>query len=87
MKRRSFLQKAIPTTLTLPSFFNPFSVKAYQGASPFLQLSGLEADTDKVIVLIQLNGGNDGLNMVIPLDRYSSYYSARSNVAIPEKKY
>lgn len=86
MKRRSFLQKAIPTTLTLPSFFNPFSVKAYQGASPFLQLSGLEADTDKVIVLIQLNGGNDGLNMVIPLDRYSSYYSARSNVAIPEKK-
>ena len=33
-----------------------------------------------------MNGGNDGLNMVLPIDTYSSYRNARSNVAIPENK-
>ena len=28
--------------------------------------------TDHVLVLIQLNGENDGLNTVIPLDQYSN---------------
>ena len=48
-----------------------------------LQLSG---DSDNVLVLIQLNGGNDGLNMVIPKSNYSGYVNARSNIAIPENK-
>ena len=43
-------------------------------------------DTDHVFVLIQLAGGNDGLNMVIPLDMYANYYNARTNVAIPQSK-
>ena len=43
-------------------------------------------DTDHVFVLIQLAGGNDGLNMVIPLDVYANYYNARTNVAIPQSK-
>jgi uncharacterized protein (DUF1501 family) len=43
-------------------------------------------ENDHVLVIIQLNGGNDGLNTVIPLDGYASYFNARSNIAIPEKK-
>ena len=43
-------------------------------------------DTDHVLVLIQLAGGNDGLNMVIPLDMYANYYNARTNVAIPQSQ-
>ena len=39
-----------------------------------------------VLVLIQLNGGNDGLNTVIPLQYYDAYHSARANIAIPEDK-
>jgi uncharacterized protein (DUF1501 family) len=46
----------------------------------------MTTDTDKVLVLVQLNGGNDGLNMVLPRDNYSLYINARSNVAIPEAK-
>ena len=43
-------------------------------------------DTDHVLVIVQLAGGNDGLNMVIPRDNYSAYFNARSNIAIPENK-
>ncbi len=42
--------------------------------------------TDKVLVIIQLNGGNDGLNTVIPISEYSKYMNARNNIAIPENK-
>jgi uncharacterized protein (DUF1501 family) len=41
-------------------------------------------DSNRVYVLIQLSGGNDGLNTVIPLDQYSTYKSLRTNIAIPE---
>jgi uncharacterized protein (DUF1501 family) len=37
-------------------------------------------------VLVRLAGGNDGLNMVIPLDVYTNYYNARTNVAIPQSQ-
>jgi uncharacterized protein (DUF1501 family) len=37
-------------------------------------------------VIIQLNGGNDGLNTVLPINQYGQYYNARTNIAIPEKK-
>jgi uncharacterized protein (DUF1501 family) len=66
--------------------FGGYSLKAY-GRSPFLdRLVASSVDTDHVLVLIQLNGGNDGLNMVIPLDQYGAYQSARSNIAVVENQ-
>ncbi len=44
------------------------------------------AGGDRVLVLIQLSGGNDGLNTVIPLEYYPAYHQARTNIAIPEEK-
>ncbi|WP_109694473.1 DUF1501 domain-containing protein [Chitinophaga deserti] len=83
MKRRDFLRYTAPASI-LPTFINGFSIKAF-AASPFLAaLEKTALDNDHVLVMIQLNGGNDGLNMVIPLDQYSKYQSARSNIAIPE---
>ncbi len=68
----------------LPLVLGGFSVKAY-GRSPLLDsILQSSVDIDRVLVLIQLNGGNDGLNTVIPLDQYSLYNNARSNIAIPE---
>src|SRR5712675_1484729 len=49
-------------------------------------LMGTYTDTDKVLVLIQLSGGNDGLNMVIPIEFYADYFNARQNIAIPQNK-
>lgn len=40
--------------------------------------------TDRVLELVQLNGGNDGLNMVIPIDQYSALANARNNILIPQ---
>ena len=39
---------------------------------------------DRALVLIQLSGGNDGLNTLIPVDQYGLYKSYRPNVAISD---
>ena len=88
MKRRDFVKHSLPASITLPALINGFSVKAFTGSSPLVQalLGSPPTETDKVLVLVQLNGGNDGLNMVIPIEFYANYYNARKNIAIPQNK-
>jgi uncharacterized protein (DUF1501 family) len=86
MKRRAFLKTLAPASAIFPALLGGFNVKAYGAVSPFLQgLAGAE-DNDHVLVLVQLSGGNDGLNTVIPLETYGNYYNLRSNIAISESK-
>ena len=40
--------------------------------------------SNRKIVLINLAGGNDGLNTIIPIDQYADYYQLRPNLAIPD---
>jgi uncharacterized protein (DUF1501 family) len=69
MKRRDFFKQSLPAAVTIPALINGLSVKAYTSNSPLMQaLLGATTDTDKVFVIIQMNGGNDGLNMVIRLN-------------------
>ena len=44
------------------------------------------AETDNILILVRLMGGNDGLNTVIPIDQYDLYREARPNIYIPESK-
>lgn len=44
------------------------------------------ADTDSILILIRLSGGNDGLSTVIPINQYDTYANARPNIYIPESK-
>ncbi|HEY4612227.1 MAG TPA: hypothetical protein VII11_04535, partial [Bacteroidota bacterium] len=82
MNRRDFLKRSVPVT-AIPFLLNGFSLKAY-GRAPFLQtLVAAAAATDRVLVLVQLGGGNDGINTVVPLDQDSTYMNVRSNIAIP----
>ena len=86
MRRRDFLGKALPAGIVLPSLINGFTFKAF-GESPLISaLTAATTETDHVLVLIQLNGGNDGLNMVVPLDQYDNLANARSNIILPQSK-
>lgn len=82
MKRRKFIKTMAPVAI-MPALLKPFSVKAFPSAG---MLSGMLSNlpNDHVLVLIFLNGGNDGLNTVVPLDQYSKLAAARSNVLLPE---
>ena len=80
MKRRNFLK----ASSLLPLGISGFGFKNLSG-TPFLASLGLKAATnDNILVLVQLNGGNDGLNTIIPLDQYTNLSKARSNVLIDE---
>lgn len=87
MKRRTFLKKTIPAATVIPAVLEGYSVRAFTGHSSLMQSLLLPpVDTDHVLVIVQLNGGNDGLNTVIPISNYSAYFNARSNIAIPENR-
>jgi len=83
MKRRDFFKNTIP--IVLPALVNGFSLRAWASA-PLLFPPTRGPGEDRVLVLIQLSGGNDGLNTVIPLEYYAAYQKARPNIAIPEEK-
>ncbi len=88
MKRRNFLQYAA-SSLALPILIDGFGARAYARPSSLVQsLVDLAAQSDRVLVIIQLQGGNDGLNTVIPLDQMGVYTSPtfRQNIAIPAAK-
>ncbi len=68
---------------SLPTFFGGFSVAAMPSS---LMSSLINDDSDRVLVLIDLNGGNDGLHTFIPLDGYDNLANARDNIIIPENK-
>jgi len=72
MRRRDFL-KHTASAAVLPSIIDGFSVKAFSTSPMLAALQGAATDNDHVLVMIQLTGGNDGLNMVIPLDIQPPY--------------
>ena len=58
-------------------------IPAYAIKSSWSRSIGL---TDKVLVLLQLNGGNDGLNTLIPLDQYANLFKHREDIILSENE-
>jgi uncharacterized protein (DUF1501 family) len=44
------------------------------------------AGEPRILVVIELVGGNDGLNTIIPLKQYDTYASFRTRIAIPKEQ-
>ncbi|MEO0469768.1 MAG: DUF1501 domain-containing protein, partial [Bacteroidota bacterium] len=85
MKRRTFLQRTTAAA-TVPVLLGGFPVQVLGKNNSLLALSQNAAINDRVLVLVQLNGGNDGLNTVLPLDQYTNLSAVRSNVLIPDNQ-
>ena len=81
MKRRQFIKNVALTSASLPFVSNGFGMQALS-QKLFNFSTGAE---DRVLVMIRLNGGNDGLNTVIPLDQYANLMMHRSEIIIPHE--
>lgn len=74
MKRRDFLKQAslASTAMMVPSFLTGSSLgKLYKNRA------------GKILVVVQLSGGNDGLNTIVPY-RNDIYYRNRPDLGIPK---
>ncbi|WP_222983019.1 DUF1501 domain-containing protein [Flagellimonas meishanensis] len=81
--RRSFIQAL--GIAGSGSMFLGSSLVSASAPSP-LTAAIAQAETDNILILIRLSGGNDGLSTVIPIQQYDSYANARPNIYIPESK-
>ncbi len=79
MKRRQFIQ-------SVPVAVGGMTVTAYASSPMLRALSASLYDTDRILVVVQLNGGNDGLNTVFPLDQYDTLLQFRGNLLMPKDK-
>src|SRR5215212_5456061 len=75
VKRRQFLQAG---SLATASFMVPKFLKAFEKGQ-------LVPPGNKVLIVLQLSGGNDGLNTVIPI-RNDIYYKVRPKLGIPKEQ-
>jgi uncharacterized protein (DUF1501 family) len=75
IKRKEFIQLG---SLATASMFVPKFLKAFESKS-------LVPPGNKVVVVLQFSGGNDGLNTVIPV-RNDLYYKARPKLGIEKGK-
>ncbi len=80
MKRRNFLKIASPLAAA-PLVLNGLPVRTFATQN---MLASLSCDpTDRVMVIVHLNGANDFINTFVPLNQHSTYAGHRPNLYIP----
>jgi uncharacterized protein (DUF1501 family) len=83
--RREFLRSGVilaSAAITVPSFISGTASAMSQALGALSSLPGVP--DDHVLVVLQLSGGNDGLNTVVPYG-HPEYYRARAGIGIAEK--
>jgi len=87
MTRREFIKKGLTMVtvgMTAPSFITRTALAMNNPWDVSQVTSQPGIPDDRILVVVQLGGGNDGLNTVIPLGN-DAYYRVRPNLAIPQK--
>ncbi len=84
MDRRKFLRHA-GHSLAIPGLMSSFGF-SMQGRKSLENFLRLASDSNRVLILIYLQGGNDGLNTVIPMDQVSVLNKVRPHVVLPDDK-
>lgn len=80
MKRRTFLKGTVPA-LAVPMALNGMRFNALAQSPGLQHLFNAAVESDRILVIIQMDGGNDGLNTVIPVED-DLYYNLRPSIAI-----
>lgn len=83
--RREFLRSGLimaSAAASIPTFLNTSALAMHQQAGGLSSVSGVP--DDHILVVVQLSGGNDGLNTVVPFGD-PLYYKARPGIALAEK--
>lgn len=83
MKRRHFLEHSL-AGVAGASLLGPMTSSL--GSSRLQSFFNILEENDKILVIINMNGGNDGLNTIVPLDYMSELSVLREGVFIPESQ-
>jgi len=78
--RREFLKKSFGLVAAASSVPTFLSRTVFALANPFAASRG-----NRILLVVQLGGGNDGLNTVIPFG-HDIYYRVRPSLAVPKEK-
>lgn len=81
--RRAFITRGLTLAsgaVTIPYFLQKSAVVMAQSHTGLSSMAGVPQD--RILVVVQLAGGNDGLNTVVPF-RHDAYYRARPGIGIP----
>ncbi len=82
MRRRSFIRNISAGSLGAFALAN-IPVRVFAGNNALFKAAAA-GDSDNVLIFVQLHGGNDALNTLVPIDRYSDYFFHRANIALPD---
>lgn len=80
MNRRKFFKIAGLSTMMV----NGFPMRPFANSRIARTLANCEEVEDRVLILIQLKGGNDGINTLIPIEQYDDYAELRPVIKVPE---
>lgn len=77
MKRRNFVRN-VGAGIILPRFIHGMDLKLNAAEELAAAMSG---NTDHILIVVQLEGGNDGLNTLLPVDQnYDRLLQLRPNI-------
>ena len=82
MERRTFLKNISISTIGTFALAN-IPIKALSQNSPLAKAAAASSN-ENVLIFVQLHGGNDALNTLVPIDQYSKYIELRANIALPD---
>jgi uncharacterized protein (DUF1501 family) len=82
LTRRDFIKLSSIAAASLPIALSGFEVFANEKPAKYQFLE----ENDNILVLLQLQGGNDGLNTLFNTSQYDNLQSVRSNIIIPDSE-
>src|SRR5690349_20098459 len=87
MTRREFLNKGLTIVAagaTAPMFLTRTALALNNPWDQSLTAAAASHSDSPILVVVQMGGGNDGLNTVVPFSR-DEYYRSRPKLAVPQQ--